>query len=101
MTLPAEPDWNDFRTILALGLAGSVAGAAQMLNLDPSTVSPRLAAAEAAFGAVLVVRETHAVRSRTRQRLWARSVIAMLATGHSGAYERLSPYSSAGRASDL
>jgi len=55
--MPAEPDWNDFRVILALGRAGSVAGAAQVLKVDPSTVSRRLAAAEAAFGAVLVVRE--------------------------------------------
>ena len=56
--MPAEPDWNDVRTVLALGRAGSVAGAAQLLKVDPSTVSCRLAAAEAAFGAVLVVRET-------------------------------------------
>jgi len=56
--MPAEPDWNDFRIILALGRAGSVAGAAQLLKVDPSTVSRRIAAAEAAFGAVLVVRET-------------------------------------------
>ncbi|WP_413718527.1 LysR family transcriptional regulator [Silicimonas sp. MF1-12-2] len=55
--MPAEPDWNDFRIVLALGRAGSVAGAAQVLKVDPSTVSRRLAAAEAAFGAVLVVRE--------------------------------------------
>jgi len=34
-----------------------MAGAAQSLKVDPSTVSRRLAAAEAAFGAVLVVRE--------------------------------------------
>ena len=55
--MASEPDWNDFRIILALGRAGSVAGAAQVLRVDPSTVSRRLAAAEAAFGAVLVIRE--------------------------------------------
>jgi len=55
--MTGEPDWNDFRIILALGRAGSVAGAAKLLKVDPSTVSRRLAAAEAAFGAVLVVRE--------------------------------------------
>jgi DNA-binding transcriptional LysR family regulator len=55
--MPAEPDWNDFRIILALGRAGSVAGAARLLKVDASTVSRRLAAAEAAFGAILVVRE--------------------------------------------
>lgn len=55
--MTSEPEWNDFRTILALGRAGSVAGAARILNVDASTVSRRLASAEAAFGAVLVVRE--------------------------------------------
>ena len=34
-----------------------MAGAARLLKIDPSTVSRRLAAAEAAFGAVLVIRE--------------------------------------------
>lgn len=55
--MPRDPDWNDFRTLLALGRAGSVAGAARLLKVDASTVSRRLAAAEAAFGTVLVVRE--------------------------------------------
>lgn len=54
--MPAEPDWNDFRVILALGRAGSVAGAARLLGIDDSTVNRRLAAAEKAFGAVLIVR---------------------------------------------
>lgn len=54
--MPAEPEWNDFRVILALGRAGSVAGAARLLGIDDSTVSRRLAAAEKAFGAVLIVR---------------------------------------------
>lgn len=52
----ADPDWNDFRVILALGRAGSVAGAARILGIDGSTVSRRLAAAERAMGAVLIVR---------------------------------------------
>ena len=52
----AEPNWSDFRVLLALGEAGSVAGAARLLDVDGSTVSRRLAAAEAAFGAVLIVR---------------------------------------------
>ena len=52
----SDPDWNDFRIMLALGRAGSVAGAAQLLGIDSSTVSRRLAAAEKAFGAVLIVR---------------------------------------------
>ena len=58
--MPTAPDWNDFRIILALGRAGSMAGAALSLKVDPSTVSRRLAAAEAAFGAVLVIRDARA-----------------------------------------
>ena len=58
--MPAEPDWNDFRTLLALGRAGSLAGAAKSLRVDPSTVSRWLAAAETAFGAPLVVRDGRA-----------------------------------------
>jgi DNA-binding transcriptional LysR family regulator len=54
--MPAEPDWNDFRIILALGRAGSVTGAARSLGVDASTVSRRLMAAEKAFGTVLIVR---------------------------------------------
>lgn len=52
----AEPEWNDFRVIQALGRAGSVAGAARLLGIDGSTVSRRLAIAEQALGAVLIVR---------------------------------------------
>lgn len=52
----AAPEWSDFRFILALGRSGSVAGAARSLSVDDSTVSRRLAAAEKAFGAVLIVR---------------------------------------------
>ena len=55
--MPSQPDWNDFRIILALGRAGSLAGAAQILKVDPSTVSRWLTAAEASFGVALAVRE--------------------------------------------
>ena len=51
-----EPDWSDFKVILALGKSGSVTGAARLLGVDHSTVSRRLIAAEEAFGAVLVIR---------------------------------------------
>jgi DNA-binding transcriptional LysR family regulator len=51
-----EPEWNDFKVVLALGRGGSVAGAARILGVDGSTISRRLAAAEEAFGAVLIVR---------------------------------------------
>ena len=51
-----EPEWGDFKVLLALGRAGSVAGAARILGVDGSTVSRRLAAAEKAAGAVLIVR---------------------------------------------
>ncbi len=52
----AEPDWNDFKFILALASGGSVAGAARVLAVDSSTVSRRLAAIEDALGAQLIVR---------------------------------------------
>ena len=52
----AEPEWSDFKIILALGRGGSVAGAARILGVDSSTVSRRLAAAEEALGSVLIVR---------------------------------------------
>ncbi len=51
-----EPEWGDFKVLLALGRAGSVAGAARILGVDGSTVSRRLTAAEKAAGAVLIVR---------------------------------------------
>ena len=52
----ADPNWSDFRVVLALRTAGSIAGAARVLGVDGSTVSRRLAAAEDAFGATLIVR---------------------------------------------
>jgi DNA-binding transcriptional LysR family regulator len=51
-----EPDWSDFRLILALSRAGSVAGGARLLGVDSSTVSRRLAGMEQTLGACLVVR---------------------------------------------
>jgi DNA-binding transcriptional LysR family regulator len=51
-----EPDWNDFKVLLALARGGSVAGAARELNIDHSTVSRRLAALEESVGARLIVR---------------------------------------------
>lgn len=52
----ADPDWDDFKVLLALERGGSVAGAARRLGIDNSTVSRRLAALEEALGAVLLVR---------------------------------------------
>lgn len=51
-----EPDWSDFKIILALARAGSVAGAARLLEVDHSTVSRRLSALETSLGTRLVVR---------------------------------------------
>jgi DNA-binding transcriptional LysR family regulator len=51
-----EPDWADFKLILALARGGSVAGAARLLGVDSSTVSRRLASMEQSLGACLVVR---------------------------------------------
>ena len=52
----AEPEWGDFKVILALGRGGSVAGAARILGVDSSTVSRRLSAMEEAMGATLIIR---------------------------------------------
>ena len=51
-----EPDWSDFKVVLALANEGSVAGAARVLGVDGSTVSRRLAALEKAVGATLILR---------------------------------------------
>jgi len=51
-----EPEWSDFKVLIALGDAGSVAGAARALGVDSSTVSRRLAALEEAVGATLIIR---------------------------------------------
>lgn len=52
----AEPNWSDFRIILALANGGSLTGAAKLLGVDASTVSRRLATAEEVLGATLIVR---------------------------------------------
>ncbi len=51
-----EPDWNDFKVLLALARGRSVAAAARALGVDNSTVSRRLAALEDAVGARLLLR---------------------------------------------
>src|SRR6056297_1844767 len=57
-----EPNWSDFRVILALARGGSVTGAAQVLGVDASTVSRRLSIAEEIFGATLIIRGGSAFR---------------------------------------
>ena len=52
----ADPEWSDFKIILALARGGSVAGAARVMAVDHSTVSRRLAALEDSMGARLIVR---------------------------------------------
>ena len=51
-----DSQWTDYKVLLALGEGGSIAGAARLLAVDASTVSRRLAAAEEALGAVLIIR---------------------------------------------
>lgn len=51
-----EPDWSDFKIVLALDREGSVAGAARALGVDGSTVSRRLAVLEKTVGATLILR---------------------------------------------
>jgi DNA-binding transcriptional LysR family regulator len=49
-------EWSDFKVLLALARADSVAGAARDLQVDKSTISRRLAALEEAVGAKLLIR---------------------------------------------
>jgi DNA-binding transcriptional LysR family regulator len=51
-----DPSWDDFKILLALARAGSVAGAGRALEIDHSTVSRRLSALEDGLGARLVRR---------------------------------------------
>jgi DNA-binding transcriptional LysR family regulator len=51
-----EAEWTDYKVVLALSEGRSVAGAARVLGVDSSTVSRRLAAAEEALGATLIIR---------------------------------------------
>lgn len=51
-----EPEWGDFKIVLALAKEGSVAGAARALGVDGSTISRRLAVLEKAVGATLLLR---------------------------------------------
>ncbi len=51
-----QPEWNDFRVLLALHRGNSVVGAARILGVNASTISRRLAALEEALGATLIVR---------------------------------------------
>lgn len=77
-----DPEWSDFRVILALGRAGSVAGAARLLGVDGSTISRRLAAAEKALGAVLILRggREFAFTSAGREALAAAEAMETAAT---------------------
>jgi DNA-binding transcriptional LysR family regulator len=52
----ANPEWNDFKIVLALGRGGSFAAAARLLGVDDSTISRRLAAVEDALAVRLIVR---------------------------------------------
>lgn len=49
-------EWSDFKVLLALARAGSVAGAAREMQVDSSTISRRLAALEESVGAQLLIR---------------------------------------------
>jgi DNA-binding transcriptional LysR family regulator len=49
-------NWDDLKVLLAIGRAGSLTGTANLLGIDQSTASRRLAALEADLGAILFVR---------------------------------------------
>jgi DNA-binding transcriptional LysR family regulator len=60
-----DADWDDLRVLLALARAGSLAGAAKALKVDPTTVGRRLAALEAALGGRLAKRTPEGVSLTT------------------------------------
>ncbi|WP_158639255.1 LysR family transcriptional regulator [Elioraea rosea] len=53
---PSDLDWDDLKVLLAVARSGSLNAASQTLGMDQATVSRRLAALEAALGAILFVR---------------------------------------------
>ena len=71
----SDADWDDYRYVLALRRAGSLAGAARDLGVDGTTVARRLANVEAALGARLFERE----RGRVVPTEAAEAVLARLA----------------------
>jgi DNA-binding transcriptional LysR family regulator len=76
-TILADFEWSDLKVILALSQGGSVAAAARLLGVDSSTVSRRLAAAEEALGAVLVLRGGRDFRFTTEGTMAVRTAEAM------------------------
>jgi DNA-binding transcriptional LysR family regulator len=57
MSLAASQlDWDDLKILLAVSRSGSLNAAAIQLGIDQATVSRRLAALEAALGAILFIR---------------------------------------------
>ncbi|MFK7940504.1 MAG: LysR family transcriptional regulator [Roseovarius sp.] len=57
MSVPdTSPHWNDLKTLLYLAQAGSLAGAAQALNVNYTTVARRVTRLEAALGQKLFER---------------------------------------------
>jgi DNA-binding transcriptional LysR family regulator len=54
--------WDDLQCLLAVQRAGSIGAASRLLKVDPSTVSRRLAALEAALGVQLVTRTPEGVK---------------------------------------
>ncbi len=78
-------EWSDLKVILALSRGGSVAGAARILGVDSSTVSRRLAAAEEALGAVLVLRGGREFRFTAEGTLALRTAEAMETAVHATA----------------
>jgi DNA-binding transcriptional LysR family regulator len=73
----AEVEWGDFKVILALSRGGSVAAASRILGVDSSTVSHRLAAAEEALGACLVLRGGREFRFTAEGNMALRTAEAM------------------------
>jgi len=61
-----NPNWNDLRIFLEVARAGTLAGAAQKLKIDHSTVSRHIAQLEEAIDAPVFERDHHGFRITVR-----------------------------------
>ena len=87
-------EWSDLRYVLAVGRAGTRAGAARRLGVDQTTVARRLTVAEAALGTRLfrrvegVLRPTAAGEAAIARAAGVEQEVAALERGISGADSR-------------
>ncbi len=70
-------NWNDLKIVLAIHRAGSLSGAARMVDVDQSTATRRLAAIEGDLGTVLFSRSKQGMRATDAGRIAIDEALAM------------------------